>query len=534
MSGLAVRMQGIHKHFGGVHALRGVNFELEKGEIHALLGGNGAGKSTVMKMLVGVYTPDDGSIEVDGQEVQIPTPHVARQLGIAMIFQEFSLVPTLTVAQNIFLTREPRRRSRLLDDREAKARATELLGRIDVDLDPGSLVQDLPTGLMQLTEIAKALSQNAKVLIMDEPSAALTTAEARSMFELMRRLKNQGMAIVYVSHRLDEIFEVSDRITVIRDGTNVTTDDVADTDMAKVIEHVVGQRVSFEHLERPVDRRTEPLLEVVGLTTGPRVRDVAFRLYPGEIVGVTGLMGSGRTELTRALFGIDRITEGEIRIQGRPVTIRGPKDAMKAGIALVPEDRRKHGLVLQHTVRDNLLVPLLRRLRRRRLVDEVEGDRIVNAFVKRLNIRTDSIRTRIGLLSGGNQQKVVIGKWLATEPEILIMDEPTAGVDIGAKSEIIDIVRDLADRGKGVIVISSELPELLAVSDRILVLKSGTVYREVDRRELSEHAASSMSRSTDGKTLPIAEEEALNHIIQGAIVAGSDRAPAPGAVCAPR
>ncbi|MGH8873844.1 MAG: ATP-binding cassette domain-containing protein [Acidimicrobiia bacterium] len=520
MSEFAVRMHGITKAFGGVQALKGVDFELRKGETHALLGGHGAGKSTVMKMLVGVNTPDAGTIEVDGREVVIPTPQAAGELGIGMIFQEFSLVPTLTVAQNIFLTREPRTGLGLLDDREAEDEARELFSEMEVELNPRALVRDLPTGLVQLTEIAKALSQQTRVLIMDEPSAALTNSETRSLFELMRRLKSQGIAIVYVSHRLEEIFEVADRITVFRDGRNVVTAGIADVDMGQMVEYIVGQKVSFEHLERPVDRLCDPLLEVEDLSSDAKVREVSFRLYPGEIVGVAGLMGSGRTELTQALFGIDHITSGQISVKGGPVAVHSPRDAMRAGIALVPEDRRKQGLVLQHAIRDNLLTPILYRLKKRGLVDDRKGDGIVKSFVDRLNIRTDSIRKRVGLLSGGNQQKVVIGKWLAAEPEILIMDEPTAGVDIGAKSEIIDIIRNLADQGKGVIVVSSEIPELLAMSDRILVMRAGTLYREVDRKELAGYAAS--AATGNGKTQLQAEEEALNHIIQGVVVLTPD------------
>ncbi len=511
-TGLAARLQGIKKSFGGVQALKGVDFELRKGEVHALLGGNGAGKSTVMKMLVGVNTPDEGTIEVDGVQVEIPTPRAANELGIAMIFQEFSLVPTMTVAQNIYLTREPRTGIGFIDDREAVNRARQVFANMEVDIDPKALVGDLPTGLVQLTEIAKALSQNARILIMDEPSAALTTAEIRSMFEIVRRLQDQGIAIVYVSHRLEEIFEISDRITVVRDGRNVVTANIADVDMGQMIEYIVGQKVSFEHMERPVDRKAAPLLEVTGLTSGSRVNQVSFRLYPGEILGLTGLMGSGRTELTRVLYGIDKVSAGEVKINGQTTHIHDPGDALEAGIALVPEDRRKQGLVLSHAVRDNLMVPILEKLAAGPLVDDDKGDGIVESFVKKLNIKTDSIRKRVGLLSGGNQQKVVIGKWLAVEPEILILDEPTAGVDIGAKSEIIDIIRALADQGKGVIVISSELPELLAMSDRILVLKGGTVYREIDRKALGANAG------TNGGSKAQAEEAALNQIIQGAVV----------------
>jgi ribose transport system ATP-binding protein len=520
MSGVpyAVQMRGITKSFGGVRALIDGHFELRRGEVHALMGENGAGKSTLMKVLVGVYTPDSGTIEVNGEPVEIRTVQAARERGIAMIFQEFSLVPTLTVAQNIFLTREPRGRLSLLDDRAAEKRTRAIFADMQVDVDPRATVRDLSTGLAQLTEIAKALSQDARVLIMDEPSAALASAETRSLFDLMERLKDQGIAIVYVSHRMEEIFQVADRVTVLRDGANVATEVIADVDMPKVIEYIVGRKVQIQHEERDVDRRPAPLLEVTGLSSGTKVHDVTFRVHPGEIVGLAGLMGSGRSELVGALFGINPISAGEVRIRGRPITVRSPRDAIDAGMALIPEDRRAQGLILDHSIKDNLLVPQLRSLRRAGLIDDQEGDQIVTSYVDRLRVRTDSIHKLIRLLSGGNQQKVVIAKWLATKPQLLLMDEPTAGVDIQTKADIVSIIRELAEQGNGIVVISSELPELLAVSDRIIVLRAGRVYQEVSRRELADFATATivLSGATgNGKTQMAAEEEALNQIIQG-------------------
>jgi ribose transport system ATP-binding protein len=482
----AVRMTGISKSFSGIRVLHGVDFDLRRGEVHALVGGNGAGKSTLMKILQGVYTADEGQIAVDGQPVEIRSPHDARALGIGMIFQEFSLIPTLTVAQNIFLGHEPRGSGRLIDDRASARRARQLFAELEEDIDPNARMLDLGTGYWQLTEIAKALAQDARVLIMDEPTSSLTATEAHSLFALVQRLKERGISIIYISHRMDEIFRITDRITVLRDGRHILTEDTASLTMNQVIDAIVGKTMeqAFEWRERSVDRSVAPLLQVRNLSAGNRVRDVSFDLYPGEILGLAGLMGSGRTELARAIFGIDRVDKGQILIRGERVDIGSPEEAITAGVSLVPEDRRIQGLVLDHSVKNNLLLPLLDRLDHAGIIDDRRGDRMAGSIVDDLRIKTGSIGTPVRLLSGGNQQKVVIGKWLATEPEILIMDEPTAGVDIQAKTEILGVIRALADRGKGIIVISSELVELLAVSDRLLVLRDGHVVREIDRREI--------------------------------------------------
>jgi ribose transport system ATP-binding protein len=486
MDPVAVRMTGISKSFSGIRVLHGVDFDLRRGEVHALVGGNGAGKSTLMKILQGVYTPDEGEIAVDGMPVEIRTPHDARALGIGMIFQEFSLIPTLTVAQNIFLGHEPRAAGGLIDDRASVRRARELFAEMGEDIDPNARMLDLGTGYWQLTEIAKALAQDARVLIMDEPTSSLTATEANSLFALVQRLKERGISIIYISHRMDEIFRITDRITVLRDGRHVLTEDTAALTMNQVIDAIVGQSMeqAFEWRERFVDRSVAPLLQVRNLSAGRRVQDVSFDLYPGEILGLAGLMGSGRTELARAIFGIDRVDTGEILIRGERVAIGNPEEAITAGVSLVPEDRRIQGLVLDHSVKNNLLLPLLDRLDHAGIIDDRRGDQMAGSIVEDLRIKTGSIATSVRLLSGGNQQKVVIGKWLATEPDILIMDEPTAGVDIQAKTEILGVIRALADRGKGIIVISSELVELLAVSDRLLVLRDGHVFREIDRREI--------------------------------------------------
>jgi ribose transport system ATP-binding protein len=498
VSAPAVRMSGISKSFNGVRVLDGVDFEVAKGEIHALLGGNGAGKSTLMKILEGVYTLDEGRIELDGEPVKLSSSQDARNRGIVMIFQEFSLIPTLTVSQNISLLREPRNAIGLLDDRAARRRAHELFEQMGVDVDPDALVGDLSTAYWQLTEIAKALSQDVRVLIMDEPTASLARSETERLFELVQRLKEQGIAVVYISHRLEEVFEIADRVTVLRDGRHILTTETAKLSPADTIEAIVGRRMeeAAQYRPREVDRSARPLLEVRGLESGPRVRGVSFELYRGEILGLAGLMGSGRSEIARTLFGIDQPTAGQIVIDGKPVRIRSPRHAVDAGIALIPEDRRVQGLVLDHSLRDNLLLPLLGGLRSGPVINDSKGDRVTSALMQQLAIRGGSPSRPVRLLSGGNQQKVVIAKWLGTEPEILIMDEPTVGVDVGTKAEIIDMIRALADAGKGVIIISSELPELLAVSDRVLVLREGRVERALERGE-------------------IANEEQIHHAVQG-------------------
>lgn len=482
----AVEMQGIVKSFNGNLVLRGVDFELRPGEVHALMGGNGAGKSTLMKILQGVYTADGGEIRVNGNLAVIRSPQDAKNAGIGMVFQEFSLIPALTVAQNIFLTHEPRGGLGLLNDREAEQRARALFNEMNVNIDPRARVSRLSTGYWQLTEIAKALSQNVRVLILDEPTAALAASETQALFHLIRTLKARGISMIYISHRMEEIFQIADRITVMRDGQRVLTTSTANLTMPQLVELIVGRKMeqSFAWEERQIDRSGTPLLEVRHLNAGARVQDVSFQLYAGEILGLAGLMGSGRTELVRALFGIDQIQSGKITVQGQSVTIHSPEDALKAGICLVPEDRRAQGLILSDTVKDNMLLPLLNRIQHNGLIDDREGDRLVNSYVESLDIKTDSIYKVIRLLSGGNQQKVVIAKWLAAQPNILLMDEPTAGVDIGAKTEIRDVIRRLADEGKGVIVISSEFTELLALVDRVLVIRGGTVTQEIDRRTI--------------------------------------------------
>jgi len=486
-SDLAVQMRRIHKSFDTVPVLTGVDFELRRGEIHALAGGNGAGKSTLMKILQGVYSLDEGEILVEGRPVRFHSIHDAKAAGIGMVFQEFSLVPTLTVAQNIFLAVEPLGPGGLINDREAARRSRETLRRMDVDINPNAVVGNLSTAYWQLTEIAKALAQDARVLIMDEPTASLAKHEADSLFELVERLKAEGIAVIYISHRMDEVYRIADRITILRDGRRLFTKALSEVTPEQIVEGIVGREIEGEAMtwqERSLPPEPEPLLEARNLRSGRRVQGVSFSLRAGEILGLAGLMGSGRTELARCLFGVDQLDGGEILVRGRRVDISSPQEATAARIALVPEDRREQGLVLEHSVRDNLLLPLLTRIQRGPLLSDREGDRLSRSLIERFQVKVANPARPVRLLSGGNQQKVVIAKWLGTEPEVLIMDEPTAGVDIGTKTEILQMIRGLADEGKGVIVISSEYPELLAVSDRVLVLRNGSVAQELSRRDI--------------------------------------------------
>jgi ribose transport system ATP-binding protein len=481
----AIEMRGIEKSFGSNPVLKNVDFSVKVGEVHALAGENGAGKSTLMKILQGVYGKDAGQIQVAGKDVEITDTFAARKAGVGMVFQEFSLIPTLTVAQNIFLTNEPTKYG-LISDSKAKEMAAALFQEMQVSVDPSATVEHLPTALWQLTEIAKALAQNAKVLIMDEPTASLAKHEAEALFALIERLKAKGIAIVYISHRMDEVYRIADRITVLRDGVRVLTESLKDLTPVQIVEAIVGRKAAahLEHLDRAEKITNEVVLEVDNLRSGTKLNGVSFSVKKGEILGLAGLMGSGRTELVNTIFGVTKADTGTIKINGVATNISSPREAIKNRIALIPEDRRSQGLVLDHPVTENLTLPIIDSLKSKGLLSNkkilAKSQEIIELFA----VKAAQPSIRVGSLSGGNQQKVVIGKWLATDPSLLMMDEPTAGVDIGTKSEILDLVRAIADSGKSVILISSELPELLAVSDRVLVLKDGRVLKTLNRNEI--------------------------------------------------
>lgn len=480
-----LEMRGIEKQFNSNPVLKKASFSLHKGEVHALMGGNGAGKSTLMKILTGVYASDGGQIDIDGQPVTINTPNAAQDLGVAMIFQEFSLVPTLSVAQNIFLNREPRRAGGLLiDDAELIRRAQVILNELGEQIDPNMPVARLSVGMCQIVEIAKALSKNARILIMDEPTSSLSEAEVVRLFNFVRKLKSSGISIVYISHRMSEIFSLCDRVTVMRDGENVLTESCKHLTMEALIDAMLGNSVgtSMHWQARDHTLGQVPALELNRLSRGTHFSDINLQLYPGEIVGLAGLMGSGRTEIMETVFGLHAASEGEIVVNGQRV--QSTAQAVAVGMALVPENRRTQGLVLSHSVLDNFTLPNLRLFKRWGKVNLAGALSAVNALIKNLSIKTEHPRKVVGLLSGGNQQKVVLAKWLARAPRVLLLDEPTIGVDIGAKSDIVQLVRQLASQGAAILVVSSEFEELLAMSDRLLVLNKGRVMRVMDRQDI--------------------------------------------------
>lgn len=477
-------MTNISKSFNGVAVLHDVDFEVKPGEVHVLAGGNGAGKSTLMKILQGVYSRESGSIELFGEPFAVGTIHEAKAAGVGMVFQEFSLIPSLTVAQNIFLDQEPRR-WRLIDDDAMRAAAAEVFERMGVSIDAGKDVADLPTAQWQLTEIAKALSQDARVLVMDEPTASLSKKEVEALFELIGRLKAEGIAIVYISHRMDEVLRIADRITVLRNGRHLLTSDIGDISPEEIVAGIAGKELAAPAAERRTVPDDAPVLLQVTDLEAPGVHGVTFSVRAGEIVGLAGLMGSGRTELAQALFGVTRATGGEVRKGDAVINLASPARAIEAGIALVPEDRRLQGLVLEHSVRENLTLPLLDEVLARGLVSRSKVRSVADRLIENLSIAVARPDSPAKLLSGGNQQKIVLAKWLGTEPDVLILDEPTAGVDIGTKTEIVAMVKRLADEGKAVLVISSEYPELIAMCDRYLIVRGGQIDESIGAEMIS-------------------------------------------------
>jgi ribose transport system ATP-binding protein len=476
-----VSIQNLSKSFPGVRALNSCRFDLVAGEVHALMGENGAGKSTLMKVLAGVYQKDEGEIRIDGRLVDIPSPRAAQDLGIGIIHQELNLMNHRTVAQNIFIGREPRGRLGVFIDTQKMDQDTrKIFDRLHLKLDPRTLVGDLTVAKQQMVEIAKALSFDSRVLIMDEPTAALNNAEIDDLFRIIRQLKSQGVGIVYISHKMDELKKISDRVTVMRDGQYIATVPTATTSMETIIGMMVG-RTLFES-EGPVAPATdrEVVLEVRNLNRGRTIKDVNFVVRKGEILGFAGLMGAGRTEVARAVFGADKVDSGEIRVRGQKVSIQSPADAVKRGIGYLSEDRKHFGLAIGMDVESNIVLATMQRflslgffLKRPVIRDTAAR------LVSQLGIKTPSVSQKVALLSGGNQQKIVIAKWLVRDCEILFFDEPTRGIDVGAKSEIYKLLHALAAQGRAIVMISSELPEVLRMSHRILVMCEGRVTGEM-------------------------------------------------------
>jgi ribose transport system ATP-binding protein len=488
VDGLLVEMEGITKDFPGVHALRGCRFDLRRGEIHALVGENGAGKSTLMKILAGVYRMDAGRIRLNGAETEIASPRAAQQLGISIIHQELSLMPNLTVAQNIFIGREPKGRLPfVLDERELNHQARALFERLHLLIDPQTKVATLSVARQQMVEIAKALSYRAEVVIMDEPTAALTDTEIDELFRIIRKLRDEGVGVVHISHRLEELKRISDRVTVMRDGQYIATVDTKDASLERIISMMVGRTIYEGAPEIPETADPQVVLDVRGLNRGRLIRDVSFTVRRGEILGFAGLVGSGRTEVARAVFGADHIDSGTIAVNGKPAHIRTPADAVRLGIGYLSEDRKRFGLAIGMDVEANIVLATLRKfVRALWRVDFRRTRSTAEQRVKALGIKTPSLAQKVRNLSGGNQQKVVIAKWLTADTEVLIFDEPTRGIDVGAKSEIYHLVNELARQGKAIIMISSELPEILRMSHRIVVMCEGRITGELSGAEATQ------------------------------------------------
>jgi ABC-type sugar transport system, ATPase component len=485
MSDYIIEVEKVSKSFAGVPALRDVDFNLKAGEIHALLGENGAGKSTLVKIISGVYSKDSGIVKTFGQRVENLNPKRAQELGIAIIHQELNMCTHLSVAENIFLGREHNSFG-VLDKRKANVEAREILRSLNIDIRPETIVGDLTVAKQQMVEIAKALSTNAKILVMDEPTSALTAKEIDDLFTIIRSLRDKGCGIIYISHRLEELQHIVDRVTILRDGQFVVTKDFNDITQHQIISYMVGRDIK-EKFPRVKCSVGEVIFEVRGLNAGRLVRDINLTLRKGEIVGIAGLMGAGRTETTRAIFGADSKQSGEILLNGKPVTINSPLDAIKNGIVLVPEDRKKDGLCTKLSISSNVALPNLDILSNAILVVNRKEERKMTLDRKEdLKIKTSSIENDASSLSGGNQQKVVVAKWLSRDSKVVIFDEPTRGIDVAAKVEIYNIMNELKQKGIGVLFVSSELPEILGISDRIIVMCDGRITGEMTRENATQ------------------------------------------------
>ena len=482
-----LEMKGITKSFPGVQALQNVNFDLQSGEVHCLVGENGAGKSTLIKIIAGVYQPDFGDIAIDGKKVHLESTHTAQQMGVSTVYQELDLVPTLTVAENIFLGEEFTTSFGLLDKRKADKEARILLDELGTALNPKAVIQDLGITYQQLVAIGKALSRKSKILILDEPSAALNLEQVEKLFEIIAALKKKGIGIIYISHRLEEIFKIGDRVTILRDGKLITTSSVQEMNLSKLIRFVIGRSLKEQYVKESIEVG-DPVLRVSGLQRKGIFHNVSFHLNKGEILGFCGLTGSGRTEIARTILGIDQKDSGDISIEGRRVEINSPADAIALGLGLIPEDRKEQGVVLCRSVGENISLSVLRQICSPPfgVINRRRQKSIENEYISKLNIMTPSSQHLVQNLSGGNQQKVVLAKWLATKCKILIFDEPTRGIDIGAKREIYGIMNALVKQGVSIIMISSELPELLALSDRILIMAKGDIVETLYSKEATQ------------------------------------------------
>ncbi len=481
-------MEHIDKSFPGVHALDDVQFEVYPGEILALMGENGAGKSTLMKILIGVYRKDRGEITLNGTEIEPRTPYEAFTLGISVIHQELNLIPEMMVFENVFLGREMQQQGRTgrllrrLNKMEMRQETKRLLAQLGANFEPDTVVKKLGVAQQQMVEIAKALSLDARIIIMDEPTSSLPQSDVGTLFKVMQELKQHGVSIVFITHRIEEVFEIADRVVVLRDGKNAGKMSIEEATMEKVITFMVGRTMDQMFPKQAVEIGKK-VLSIQGLSRGKKVRNVSFHLCQGEILGLAGLVGAGRTETVRALFGIDKKDSGEVWLDGQSIDLLSPQVSIQAGLGFVPEDRKLQGLILNMAVYQNVTLASLRQLTRALVIKRSAERTVTERFVKQLRIRTPGIRQLVKHLSGGNQQKVVLAKWLALHPKVLILDEPTRGIDVGAKAEIHALISQFAQQGMGVILISSELPELLGMCDRILVMSNGTITGKFSREE---------------------------------------------------
>jgi ribose transport system ATP-binding protein len=482
---MQISMKNIHKAFGSNKVLEGVDIEIQHGEVHALMGENGAGKSTLMNILTGLHKKDQGTITIDGKEMTFDNPKQAEEFGIAFIHQELNVWPEMTVLENLFINKEPVTKFGLINTRKMKAVANEQFEKLNISIPLTKEAEQCSVGQQQMIEIAKALMTDAKVIIMDEPTAALTDREIDTLFTVIRSLKKAGVSIVYISHRMEEIFTICDSITVMRDGRTVDTTPIPETNFDEVVKKMVGRELTDRFPARD-PKPGETMLEVRNLTKKGLFEKVSFSVRAGEIVGVSGLMGAGRTEIMRTIFGLDGRYEGEILVNGKQVTIKTPDQAVKLGLGFITEDRKDEGLVLDFSLKDNIALPSLYSFTKKGLINDKSEQDFVEMLIKRLTIKTESARTHAGKLSGGNQQKVVIAKWIGIGPKVLILDEPTRGVDVGAKREIYQLMNELTDRGVAIVMVSSELPEVLGMSDRILVVHEGTIAGELSKEEATQ------------------------------------------------
>jgi len=491
MQPVVLEMKNIHKRFPGVYALKDINFELRKGEVHALLGENGAGKSTLIKILAGIYTAEEGEVRLHGKREDIRSVADSQRHGISVIHQELCLVPGLTIADNIFLGRELAK-GQFIQDENENVKAAELMATLGLELPPNTKVSALSVAQQQMVEIAKALSVDADILVMDEPTAALTERETVLLYQVIRRLQAEGISIIYISHRMEELFTITDRVTVMRDGEYIGTRVTAETTKNELIAMMVGRELT-DLYKRNTAEPGEIVLEVKDLCRRKALDNISFAVRKGEILGIAGLVGAGRSETARCLFGVDPYDSGEIRVEGKPVQIKSVRDAMDIGIALVPEDRKEEGLVLIRSISYNITLAVLDELKK---AGKNENE-LVDRYIQALSIKTPGNDQVVNNLSGGNQQKVVIAKWLAAGPKVLILDEPTRGVDVGARVEIYGIMSDLARQGVAVIMISSDLPEVINMSDRVLVMAQGRIAGELCGDEITQESV--MEYATGGR-----------------------------------